>query len=70
MKQPKPVKNDYPASWSLVKKDIDNRDAFGKKKYGVHLQPFNGRDMIRDIYEELLDAVVYIRSLLYERDGK
>ena len=70
MKQPKPVKNKYPATWDLVKKDIDKRDEFGKKKYGVRLQPFNKRDTLRDIFEELLDAVVYIRNLLYERDGK
>jgi len=70
MEQPKPIPNKYPATWDLVKKDIDVRDAFGKKKYGVRLQPFNKRDTLRDIYEELLDAIVYIRSLLYERDKK
>ena len=70
MKQPKPKKNDYPASWDLVKIDMEKRDKFGQKKYKTRLQAFNGRDTLLDIYEELLDAIVYIRTLLYERDGK
>lgn len=70
MKQPKPIKNDHPASWDLVLADIKKRDEFGKKKYGVRLQPFNNRKQLRDLYEELLDAVVYLRTLIYETEGK
>lgn len=70
MKQPKPILNRYPASWDLVLDDIKKRDILGKRKYGTRLQPFNGRDTLRDIYDEALDMVVYLRTLLYERDKK
>jgi hypothetical protein len=50
--------------------DIRERDAFGVKKYGQRLTPGDGRDGLVDIYQELLDAVVYIRKAIYERDGK
>ena len=69
-KQPKPIKNDNPAVWDLVLKDIKERDKFGFKKYGKRLQPFNGRNVLFDLYQELLDAVVYIRQAIYERDKK
>lgn len=68
--QLRPKKNDLPAVWDLVMIDIKERDDFGKKLYGTRLQPHNGRDVLLDIYEELLDAVVYIRQAMYERDGK
>lgn len=68
--QPSPVKNNLPAVWDLVLEDIAARDKMGQERYGTRLQPFNGRDMLRDVYEELLDAAVYIRAALFERDGK
>jgi hypothetical protein len=68
--QPKPKANSNPASWDLVMKDIKDRDEYGKKKYGVRLQPGNGRDTLKDAYEEALDLVVYLRGALYERDGR
>jgi hypothetical protein len=64
--QPKPKKNNLPHSWDLVLKDITKRDELGFKRYGTHLQPFNGRNQLQDLYEELLDAVVYLRTLLGE----
>ena len=36
---------------------------------GTALQPFNGRDALRDLYEELLDACTYIRQVIEERDS-
>lgn len=68
--QPAPTKNDRPAVWDLVKADFDARDELGAKRYGTRLQPHNGRDALRDMYEEILDAAVYARQMLYERDGK
>jgi hypothetical protein len=63
---------DHPDSWDLVKKDIDDRNEFGIKEYGVPLKPFMNRKKknLRDVYEEMLDAVVYFRTLLYEEEGK
>jgi len=68
--QPEPVKNNLPAVWDLVMKDIRDRDQMGLEKYKTRLQPFNGRDAMTDCYQEALDLVVYFRQLLYERDNK
>jgi hypothetical protein len=69
--QPMPVKNKLPAVWDLVLADIRVRDQIGQERYKTRLQPFNGRDSLRDLYEELLDAVVYVRQLIYEvENGK
>jgi hypothetical protein len=39
--------------------DMGERDEFGRRKYGTPLQPFNGRDSLVDLYQELLDCCVY-----------
>ena len=49
---------------------MNSRLEFGTKKYGTGLQPFNGRDALKDAYEEALDLCNYLRQALYERDGK
>jgi hypothetical protein len=54
----------------MVLADMAARDAEGRRKYGVPLQPHNGRDALRDAYEEALDLCVYLRQALYERDGR
>ena len=70
-RQPKPSKNNpNPAVWDIVIKEMKARDDFGLKKYGARLKANNGRDTLQDLYEELLDAIVYCRTLMYERDGK
>lgn len=66
--QPSPVANQRPASWELVIDDMRSRDSFGRKKYGTPLQPFNGRDSLKDAYEEVLDLCVYLRNAIEERD--
>jgi len=68
--QPKPKNNDLPAVWGLVLSDMSKRDIQGEIIYGTRLQPHNGRDALRDAYEEALDLAVYLRQALYERDGK
>lgn len=70
--EPSPTanKDDLPSVWNLVIEDMIRRDSFGFEKYHMHLQPFNGRDALKDAYQEALDMVVYLRQLLYERDGK
>lgn len=42
--------------------DMRARDAAGERKYGVRLQPRNGRDSLWDAYEEALDASVYLAN--------
>jgi hypothetical protein len=66
--QPLPVPNDSPDVQSMVIADIGARRELGIQRYGVALQPFNGRRTIQDAYEECLDLVVYLRGEMAERD--
>ena len=68
--QPAPKSNDKPAVWPLVIEDMKARDAVGRERYGVPLQPGNGRDNLVDAYAEALDLCVYLRAAIYERDGR
>ncbi len=67
--QPSPVANALPVAWDLVLTDMQERDRIGRERYGVPLQPYNGRDQLKDAYAEALDLCVYLRAALYERDG-
>ncbi len=66
--QPPPVTNDRKPVWEVVRDDMAKRDNVGRARYGTPLQPFNGRDALRDAYEEALDLVVYLRQAIIERD--
>jgi hypothetical protein len=68
--QPNPTPNDLPAVWPLVIADMEARDRVGLQRYGTQLRPHNGRDALLDAYQEALDLCVYLRTALYERDGK
>lgn len=68
-KQPVSIPNQEPYVWDLVAVDMTERDQIGEKKHGTRLQPHNGRDVLKDAYQEALDLVVYLRQALYERDG-
>lgn len=65
-KQPDPIPNHHPALWDLIISDMKGRDELGLKNYGTRLQPFNGRSAIKDVYEELLDGMVYLKQLQIE----
>jgi hypothetical protein len=80
--QPHPVSNGHPACWDLVKHsnyggfylecvaDMRDRDQIGFKRYGVRIQPFNGRDQLVDAYQEALDLCVYLRAAVFEMDSR
>lgn len=68
--QPLPVASTAPFSHDLVCLDMAERKRVGISRYGVAHQPFNGRNTLLDLYEELLDACCYLRALLYEKEGK
>jgi len=70
VEQPAPVANDRAAVWPLVIMDMADRDQVGRERYGVPLQPHNGRDALRDAYEEALDLCAYLRQAIMERDGR
>lgn len=66
--QPLPVKNDSPYMQDLLVSDIEARKQVGIDRYGTALQAHNGRDVLRDAYEEAIDLALYLRQAIYERD--
>lgn len=65
--QSAPLSNDTTPVWDLVVTDMRERDHVGRRRYGTPLQAGNGRDALVGLYQELLDAVVYIRQVIEER---
>jgi hypothetical protein len=65
-----PVVNDNPYIHDLVAADIQGRKEIGTERYGTPLQSDNGRDALRDAYEEVLDQSVYLRQAIEERKLK
>lgn len=51
---------------NAVINDARERHDQGMKKYGVGLQPFNGRDALKDAYQEALDMLAYTRQFSLE----
>jgi len=60
--------NKHDSVWNHVITDMMNRNEFGAQKYNKYLLPNDGRDSLQDLYEELLDAAVYIKKVMIERD--
>lgn len=52
----------------LVIADLQSRSDMGEKKYGEPLKAFNGRDSMMDLYQEILDAAVYCRQVMEEKE--
>lgn len=63
-----PTRNHSPSVQSMVIADLEVRLQVGIQRYGTALQPHNGRDMLRDAYEEALDLATYLRGVIAERD--
>lgn len=68
--EPSPKSSDSPSMHDLVIEDMEARKQFGLNKYGTILQANNGRDALKDAYEEVLDLAVYLRQKLYEQEQK
>jgi hypothetical protein len=81
LEQPLPTPNERPATWDLVIADMEKgpwihkhlvtydmrtRDNLGHHRYGTRLQSHNGRDSLRDAYEEILDGAVYLKNVQLE----
>lgn len=45
--------------WRDMKLDFRKRAELGKDRYGTYLMSHNGRNALLDLYQELLDAVMY-----------
>ncbi len=55
--------------FSALIADLRMREKQGEKSYGEKsLLPFNGTNSIQDLYEELLDACVYLKKFMMELD--
>lgn len=67
--QPLPVPNKGTPIQTLVILDIHERMQTGIKRYGTPLQANNGRDALRDAYEESMDLTCYLRQMIEERDN-
>jgi hypothetical protein len=66
--QPMPTPNGRPSVQGMVIDDLTTRLRVGIQRYGTPLQAFNGRDALRDAYEEALDLACYLRQAIAERD--
>lgn len=58
---------DLPGIIALVQEDLQQRQDYGMKKYGVELKAFDLNDPLREAYQEALDQLVYLRQAIYER---
>lgn len=67
--QPMPTPNASPSVQGMVIDDLMVRLKVGIQRYGTPLQPHNGRDALRDAYEEALDLACYLRQAIAERDA-
>ena len=67
--EPLPSPSSAPALWPMVVQDMGARNAFGTLKYSQPLRARNGRDFLKDAYQEALDLAVSLRGCIYERDG-
>ena len=63
--QPPPIAGKIDVA-PVVIADIEERMRAGKEKYGTLLQTHNGRSALWDLYQELIDACMYIRQHLLE----
>lgn len=66
--QPPPIHR--PGALSVqaaVRRDLIAREEVGIARYGIPLQPHNGRDALRDAYAEALDLACYLKQAILER---
>lgn len=64
--QPPPKSNQNVKVKDLVLKELEERVEAGKQKYGTYLQPFNKRNALQDLKEEIYDAAFYLKQLQLE----
>ena len=61
------LREDEQSSWDYVLEDIAKREKMGYNKYGKYLTVKADEDMLNHAYNEALDLVVYLRTLLLQR---
>jgi len=55
---------------SKIEALIDQREQYGIDKYGQSLKTFDGRDNLKDVTDEVLDAMVYLTKAFMEKDAR
>lgn len=65
--QPLPVANGQEFVHDRVAAALLARKEIGVERYGAALQPFNGRNALRDAHEEILDLAVYVQQAIDEQ---
>lgn len=55
--------------WPVLQRELEARVATGERKYGRRLTTANGRDALRDAWEEAADLLMYLTQCLMERPG-
>ncbi len=50
-----------------VMQDLEDRYQLGLERYGKPVKPMDGEDYLKHLYEELMDACVYIKAVIEER---
>jgi len=65
--EPAPQPGEAIPTVDLVIADLQERKQMGTAKYGVAHQFDNGRDHLVDFYQELQDALVYVRAEIEKR---
>lgn len=50
--------------------DLNERAEMGKKLYGSYLMTHNGRSALQDLYEEMMDSIMYLAQILMEIEDK
>lgn len=55
-----------PALFEAARASLNAREALGVGRYGQLLQPGNGRDVMRDVWEETVDQVAYLATAVRE----
>lgn len=64
-----PVGNDHPHTHDLAANAMADRKKLGISRYGQPLQPVNGRDFVRDAWEEAMDVAAYMAGVRWEQDN-
>lgn len=52
-----------------VIEDLEARKQVGLKEYGTLLYHDNNVDMLKELYEELLDAACYVKAVMQQREN-
>jgi hypothetical protein len=65
--EPPPIKGNV-IVLPYVIEDLKARAEMGKNKYGTYLEINNGRDSLNDLYQEMIDGIIYLKQFILERN--